>query len=58
MNFVRAKCLQKIMPYKKIFFDTIHKCYRLIDPNDLYEYRDTEGKFHVRQNVDALKLIH
>ena len=48
MNLQRAQQLQKRMPYKQILFDTIHKCFRLIDPHQLYEYQDDEGKWHPR----------
>jgi len=54
MNLQRAKELQKRMPYKQIFWDTIQKCYRLIDPHHLYEYPDGEGKWHPRLNVHTL----
>ena len=57
MNLIRAKCLKKIMPYKQIFFDTVYHCYRLINPDELYEYRDTEGIRRQRPNVESLKLI-
>ena len=54
MNLKRAKYLQRIMPYKKIFWDTIYACYRLIDPHCLYQYQDGEGKWHPRKNVETL----
>ena len=54
MNLKRAKCLQKKMPYKKVFWDIIHSCYRLIEPSCLYEYQDEEGKWHKRDNVGTL----
>lgn len=53
MNLKRAKQLQKRMSYKKIFHDTIYKCYRLICPTELYEYQ-SEGKWYKRQNVETL----
>jgi len=56
MNLVRAKSLQKKMPHKKIYLDTILKCYRLIDPNELYEYKDEQGRTHKRKNVEGLQL--
>ena len=54
MNLHRAVRLQMRMPYKRIFLDAIHKCYRLIDTDELYEYKDAEGRRHKRQNVDSL----
>ena len=55
MNLKSAKELQKRMPYKKIYLDLIYKCYRLINPNELYEYTDENGKLHKRHNVITLK---
>ena len=57
MNLSRAKKLQKRMSYKKIFYDTIYKCYRLICPTELYEYQ-SEGKWHKRQNVETLMPVN
>ena len=57
MNFKRAEQLQKRMPWKQIFFDAIHKCYRLIAPSELYEYKDEEGKYRLRSNVSSLVKI-
>jgi len=54
MNLNRTKELQKKMPYKQIFYDLIHKCYRLIDPHQFYEYQDGEGKWHKRHNIANL----
>lgn len=56
MNLKHAKRLQKIMPYKKIFYDMLYNCYRLIRPSELYEYQDEEGQFHKRPNSKNLKL--
>ena len=58
MNLNRAKELRKKMPWKKIFYDTIHNCYRLICPTELYEYQDEMGKWYPRKNVESLFLIH
>ena len=55
MTLKSAKELQKWMPYKKIYLDLIYKCHRLINPNELYEYKDEEGKSHKRHNVITLK---
>lgn len=54
MDKNRAKELQKRMPYKHVFFDIIHRCYRLLDPTRLHQYQDEEGKYHDRQNVSTL----
>jgi len=54
MNLRKAKSLQKKMPYKKMFYDTLYKCYRLICPYELYEYKDEEGKPHHRINTENL----
>ena len=56
MNLKRAKRLQKQMLYKKIFYDTIYKCYRLIKPSELYEYY-LDGQIYKRQNVSLLVPI-
>ena len=57
MTILRVKKLQQKMPYKQIFFDLVSKCYRLIDPNNLYEYEDEEGGMHKRTNLDTLQLV-
>jgi len=57
MNLLKVKELQTRMPYKKIFYDTIYKCYRLICPTRLYEYIDEEGREHKRRNVETLVSI-
>jgi len=54
MNISRAKKLQKRMSYKKIFYDTVYKCYRLICPTEFYEYKDDNGIFRNRRNVETL----
>jgi len=54
MTYLVALKLKKVMPSKKMFFDTCYNCYRLINPQELYEYRDAEGKCHKRENVDQL----
>jgi len=56
MNFNKAINLQKLMPHKQIFFDTIHNCYRLICPSSLYEYQDENGKWRKRRNPETLIL--
>ena len=56
MNLKKAKRLQQIMPYKKIFYDMLYNCYRLIKPSELYEYQDEECKNHKRPNTENLKL--
>lgn len=54
MNLKRAKQLQDKMPYKKIFWDTVYKCYRLIKPSQFFEYQDEEGKWNKRINPETL----
>ena len=58
MTLIAAKRLQKKMPYKKIYLDTVEDCYRLIDPTNLYHYLDDEGKSHIRNNPKTLIPIH
>jgi hypothetical protein len=57
MTLEAAKKLKKKMTWKDIYYDSIHDCYRLIDRANWYEYRDSEGYFHKRQNPDTLILI-
>ena len=55
MDIHAAKKLQKQMPYKDIYFDSVHDCYRLIDRSEWYAYRDEEG--HLYNRIDPEKLI-
>lgn len=52
MNLETAHRLQKLMPWKKIFYDTVYKCYRLL--NNWYEYQDEEGRWRERPNRETL----
>lgn len=56
MNYEQAQKLQLLMPYKKIFYDTVNLCYRLINPNLLYQYQDEEGRWHERKDAETLLL--
>jgi len=57
MNLQRATSLQMKMPWKKIYLDIVHKCYRLIHPSEIHEYKDEYGKIQQRQNVNTLVEI-
>ena len=57
MTLTSAKKLQKKMPWKRIFFDKVHNCYRLIDPTKVYEYQGEEGHDHKRKEEDAQNLV-
>ena len=57
MNLDAAKILQKKMPYKKIYKDNnfpFSGIYRLINPAELYEYKDETGKICKRHGVAKL----
>ena len=56
MNLERAIKLQKQMPWKNIFHDLIHHCYRLISPSQLHEYQDEEGRRHKRPDIELDNL--
>jgi hypothetical protein len=65
MNIDAAKKLQKKMPWKQIFFDSVWNCYRLIDPENLYHYQDETGYWcnyqdktgHKRKRINPETLI-
>jgi len=57
MTIERVKQLHRQFPNKKIFYDMINKCFRLIHPLQLYQWQDEEGKWHIRQNVERLVPI-
>jgi hypothetical protein len=59
MNLEAAKNLKKKMPWKKIYYDSINACYRLIRPTDLYEYFDEEtGRYIKRNNFETFNPIN
>ena len=57
MNLFKARVMQNKMPWKQIYLDTVYNCYRLINPDELYEYKDDEGKRHIRLDSVALRAI-
>jgi len=57
MNQKQCQKMQKRMPYKQMFYDTLNACYRLIRLDELYEYRDEEGLIHKRHNVNTLFAV-
>jgi hypothetical protein len=57
MTLEDAKKLKTTMPWKQIYFDIPNECYRLIDPNELYEYKDEEGKWNKRNQTEIKNLI-
>jgi len=54
MTLEAAKKLQKKMPYKQIYFDSVHDCYRVLDPKTWHEYKDEAGKIHKRIRPETL----
>jgi len=57
MTLESVKKMKQLMPWKQIFFDVIYGCYRLIDPMNLYEYKDDEGCCHQRKAIQIKNLI-
>jgi hypothetical protein len=57
MTLEAAEKLKTQMPWKQIYFDIANECYRLIDPNEFYEYEDEEGKLHKRTAANHKALI-
>jgi hypothetical protein len=57
MTLESAEKLKAKMPWKQIFFDTFHNCYRLIHPKELHEYQDEEGKWYKRSVFQIKNLI-
>jgi len=58
MTLTNAKKLQKLMPYKRIYFDMVHDCYRLICPEEIFTYYDENGCGHKRIHPETLIPIH